>query len=127
MEELKNHVLTDREWHMIARLREVPEGPLREQLFEFLDQLTTVLAATTIVCYTMYTVDPETGQKFGDGHRLIWTVPFVVFGVARYMLLVQSGRGGGEPARTLLGGDPLFLANALGWLGAVVFALWGSG
>ena len=100
---------------------------LREYSVEFLDQLTTVLAATTIVCYTMYTVDPETGQKFGDGHRLIWTVPFVVFGVARYMLLVQSGRGGGEPARTLLGGDPLFLANALGWLGAVVFALWGSG
>ena len=40
MEQLKNHVLTDREWHMIARLREVPEGRIRELLFEFLGQLT---------------------------------------------------------------------------------------
>ena len=40
MEQLKNHVLTDSEWHMIARLREVPEGQIRELLFEFLGQLT---------------------------------------------------------------------------------------
>ena len=36
---MKNHVLSDWEWHLIARLREVPEGPLRGQLLELLDEL----------------------------------------------------------------------------------------
>lgn len=40
MEQLKNYVLTDAEWQIIARLREVPEGRMREMLFEFLGQLT---------------------------------------------------------------------------------------
>ena len=40
----------------------------------------------------------------------MWTVPFVVFGLARYMLLVQTQKGGGSPTRVLLGGDLLFLS-----------------
>jgi hypothetical protein len=40
MEQLKNYVLSDSEWRIIARLREVPESPVRGLLFEFLDQLT---------------------------------------------------------------------------------------
>ena len=49
----------------------------------FLDQMVTVLAACTIVCYTMYTVDAATAEKFGDDNRLVWSVPFVVFGIGR--------------------------------------------
>lgn len=84
----------------------------------FIDQMVTVLAACTILTYTMYTVADDTVAKFGDS-RLIWTVPFVVFGLARYMLLVQTQKGGGSPTRVLLGGDALFVANALGWLATV--------
>jgi 4-hydroxybenzoate polyprenyltransferase len=82
----------------------------------FLDQMVTVLAACTILTYTMYTVSEDTAAKFGADHRLIWTVPFVVFGLGRYMLLVQTRRAGGSPTRVLLGGDPLFLANTLAWV-----------
>lgn len=84
----------------------------------FLDQMITVLAAVTILCYAMYTVSPETVAKFGDG-RLVWTVPFVVFGLGRYMLLVQTQRGGGSPTRILLGADAMFLVNLLGWVGVL--------
>jgi len=97
---------------------------LREYTTGFLDQMITVLAATTIVCYTMYTVAPETTGKFGGHNRLIYSVPFVVFGLARYLLLVQTQKGGGNPTRVLLGGDALFLLNALGWLAAVGLALY---
>ncbi len=86
----------------------------------FLDQMVTVLSACTIVCYTMYTVSPETARKFGPEHGLIYTTPFVVFGLARYMLLVSQQRGGGSPTRMLLGGDAIFVANAVLW--AVVTA-----
>lgn len=89
----------------------------------FLDQMVTVLAATTILCYAMYTVDEGTIARFGSD-RLIWTVPFVVFGLGRYMLLVQTQRGGGSPTRILLGADGPFLVNALLWVlatGLIVF------
>lgn len=97
---------------------------LREYTVGFLDQMVTVLAATTIVCYTMYTVSDDTAKKFGEQNRLIYTVPFVVFGLARYMLLVESRRGGGNPTRMLLGGDTLFVLNALAWAGVVAFSIY---
>ena len=89
----------------------------------FLDQMVTVLASCTILTYTMYTVSEDTAAKFGDDHRMIWTVPFVVFGLGRYMLLVQTRQGGGSPTRVLLGGDPLFLVNTLAWVATVTLVV----
>ncbi|MCE9594458.1 MAG: decaprenyl-phosphate phosphoribosyltransferase [Planctomycetes bacterium] len=97
---------------------------LREYTVGFLDQMVTVLAATTIVCYTMYTVSDDTAKKFGESNLLIYSVPFVVFGLARYMLLVETRRGGGSPTKVLLGGDVLFVLNALAWAGVVGFSLY---
>lgn len=85
----------------------------------FLDQMIGVMAACTIVCYTLYTVDDLTASKFGEGNRLIWSVPFVVFGLARYMLLARAGTDTGNPTRVFLGGDGLFALNTLAWLGVV--------
>ncbi len=93
---------------------------LREYNGPFLDQMTTVLAACAIVTYTMYTVADETVEKF-HGDRLVWTVPFVVFGLGRYLFLVHTQRGGGSPTRILLGGDLQFALNTLGWIATVVW------
>jgi len=92
---------------------------LQEYSVPFLDQMVSVLAACTIVAYTMYTVDPDTAAKFGASSQLFWSVPCVAFGLGRYMVLVQSGRGGENPSRILLGGDAWFLANTLLW-GALI-------
>jgi 4-hydroxybenzoate polyprenyltransferase len=100
---------------------------LQHYTLSFLDQMVSVLAACTIVAYTMYTVDPDTAQKFGGGPVLFWSVPFVAFGIGRYMVLVQSARGGENPARILLGGDAWFLANTVLWAGVVGYALFGPG
>ena len=77
----------------------------------FLDQMVTALAACTILCYSLYTLTGE-----GVNPDMVWTVPFVVLGLGRYMWLVQKQRGGGSPTRILLGGDPTFLLNTLGWI-----------
>ncbi len=98
---------------------------LREYTIPFLDQMVTVLASATIVCYTMYTVASDTQEKFVAARFLIWSVPFVVFGLARYMLLVQTSRGGGSPTRMLLGGDAMFVANGLLWLVTVLLSVLG--
>lgn len=100
---------------------------LQHYTLSFLDQMVSVLAACTIVAYTMYTVDPDTAQKFGGGPVLFWSVPFVAFGIGRYMVLVQSAQGGENPARILLGGDGWFLANTLSWAGVVGYAIFGPG
>lgn len=90
---------------------------------KFLDQMLSVLAACAIVTYTMYTVAPETAAKFGAGNQLVYTVPFVVFGLARYQLLVHTKKGGGNPTRLFLGGDLLFGLNTLGWMATVLWCV----
>jgi 4-hydroxybenzoate polyprenyltransferase len=96
---------------------------LRDYDHTFLDQFVTVMAACTIVTYTMYTVSDETTANFGKHNLLVWTVPFVVFGLGRYLLLVSTKKGGGSPTRVLLGGDALFLVNTLGWVTMVAWIL----
>lgn len=91
----------------------------------FLDQMVTLVAACTIVAYTMYTVSDETAANFGADHHLTLTVPFVLFGLARYLLLVQTQRGGGSPTRVLLGGDVQFATNAVLYLVVVLLDLYG--
>jgi 4-hydroxybenzoate polyprenyltransferase len=77
----------------------------------YLDQMVTALAACTILCYSLYTIIVAREEV-----ELFWTVPFVVFGLGRYMWLVQQQQGGGSPTRVLLGGDPMFVFNTLGWM-----------
>jgi len=95
---------------------------LQSYSLAFLDQMVSVLAACTIVAYTMYTVDPDTVAKFGAGRELFWSVPCVAFGLGRYMVLVQNGRGE-NPARILLGGDGWFLTNTVVWAAVIGIAL----
>jgi 4-hydroxybenzoate polyprenyltransferase len=83
----------------------------------FLDQITVVLAACTVITYTMWTVAPD--KEWKDDTEMVLTVPFVVFGLFRYLLLVQTQKGGGSPTRVLLGGDRTFVANCLAYALAV--------
>lgn len=76
-----------------------------------LDQLIAVIAAATIVCYALYTLWPETVEKFGTS-ALGFTIPFVIFGIFRYMDLVYRHEEGGRPEKILLSDLPILL-NAL--------------
>ena len=97
---------------------------LRQYSVGFLDQMVTLLAAITIVSYTMYTVAPQTTEKFDNGERLVYTVPFVVFGLGRYLLLVHTRGGGGSPTKVVLGGDLTFVLNALAWVVTASWVVW---
>ncbi len=66
----------------------------------FLTHLITATSACTIICYALYTLAPATVAKFGT-ERLVVTVPFVAFGIFRYMYLVFSCGQGGRPEKTL--------------------------
>jgi len=75
---------------------------------QLLDQLIAICSATTIVCYAIYTLWPETEQKFGT-RALGFTIPLVMFGIFRYLDLVYRHNKGGRPEQILLTDVPLIL------------------
>jgi 4-hydroxybenzoate polyprenyltransferase len=108
-------------------LLEEGAGQHRATLAEYppalLDQLIAVVTGTTILAYTIYTVSPQTVAKVG-GAELVYTVPFVVYGIFRYLYLVFYRGEGGAPAEVLLTDGPLLL-NILLWVGAILVILYG--
>ncbi len=78
-----------------------------------LDQLIAMVGAATVVCYALYTLWPDTVEKFGT-HGLGFTIPFVLFGLFRYLDLVYRHEQGGQPERILLTDKPL-LADLAGY------------
>ncbi len=81
---------------------------------ELLDQLVSIVAACTIVAYSLYTFEAR------DGSALMATIPFVVFGLFRYLQLMHREDLGEEPENVLLSDVPI-LATVAAW--AVTAAL----
>ena len=90
-----------------------------------LDQMIAVVTASTVVSYALYTQAPETVSKFGTD-RLVWTLPFVLYGIFRYLYLVHQRDEGGNPSRVLLNDRPILAAVAL-WTVAVVTIIYHFG
>jgi 4-hydroxybenzoate polyprenyltransferase len=86
-----------------------------------LDQFITLSATATIISYSLYTVSGETVALHGTS-GLIVTVPFVLYGLLRYLFLLHRRDGGGDPAWELLTDHHLQVAF-LGWLVAVLAVL----
>ena len=83
-----------------------------------LDQMIAVVTASTVVSYALYTLAPETISRFGTD-RLVWTLPFVLYGILRYLYLVHQKEEGGNPAEVLLNDRPILVTVAL-WAATVV-------
>lgn len=79
---------------------------------QLLDQLIAVVSAATIVSYAIYTLATETVHKFGTP-LLSLTIPFVIFGIFRYLDLVYRKSAGGRPEKILLTDGPLLVDLAL--------------
>jgi 4-hydroxybenzoate polyprenyltransferase len=88
----------------------------------FLDQMISVVTASTVVAYAFYTLSPEVKVKLGASHMEL-TIPFVLYGVFRYLYLIHQKEGGGSPTRMLLTDRPI-LANVILWLAAVVLIVY---
>ena len=96
---------------------------LQEYSPYLLDQMISVVTASTLVAYAFYTVSPETIQKFNTD-KLGLTLPFPLYGIFRYLYLVHQKEGGGSPSDLLLNDKPLLLCVAL-WVAAVAVIIYG--
>jgi 4-hydroxybenzoate polyprenyltransferase len=83
-----------------------------------LDQMIAVVTASTLIAYVLYTISPETTEKFGTPW-LGLTIPFPLYGIFRYLYLVHQREGGGSPADLLINDRPLLACVTL-WVVAVV-------
>jgi 4-hydroxybenzoate polyprenyltransferase len=81
---------------------------------EFLDAVIAVVTAATMIAYSIYTIWPATVAKFKT-EGLIYTVPFVVYGLFRYMHIVIVKDRGGSPSEILVTDLPLVIDIIL-WL-----------
>lgn len=84
---------------------------LGQYTVKFLDQANNILLGATIVCYALYTVAPETVQRFGTD-ALIYGTVFVIYGLLRYMALLDDVSKGGNPSQMLLRDKPLLFSVA---------------
>jgi 4-hydroxybenzoate polyprenyltransferase len=111
--------------HELVTLNETASGH-RKALSEYspylLDQMISVVTASTLTAYAFYTLAPETVAKYGTD-RLAWTIPFVLYGIFRYLYLVHQKEQGGSPTDILSTDRPLLVTVAL-WAAAIVLIVY---
>ncbi|HKG44288.1 MAG TPA: decaprenyl-phosphate phosphoribosyltransferase [Gaiellaceae bacterium] len=104
---------------VLVGAQRAPGRPVLEGYsLELVDQLIAIVASATVIAYAIYTLTA------GHSRVLLATVPFVVFGVFRYLLLMHRDDIGEEPEQVLLTDVPILLAVA-GWIAtaAAILAL----
>jgi 4-hydroxybenzoate polyprenyltransferase len=95
---------------------------LKDYSVHLLDQLVGLSATTALVSYSIYTIWPSTVEKFGTSN-LVYTIPFVVFGIMRYLYIVYSRNEGGDPSGVLLTEKSILITVFL-WIVATILILW---
>ena len=88
----------------------------------FLDQMIGIATACTVMSYALYTVSNETVVRFGT-RNLVYTIPFVLYGIYRYLYLIHQEGKGGNPTGVVMK-DPSLILNGLLWLLAVVLIIY---
>jgi 4-hydroxybenzoate polyprenyltransferase len=91
-----------------------------------LDQMISVVTASCLTAYAFYTMAPDTVQKYRTD-RLAWTIPFVLYGIFRYLYLVHQKEKGGSPTDILVTDRPLLIDVALWALTIVVIVYTSAG
>lgn len=90
---------------------------------QFLDQMIGIVTASTVMSYALYTISEETVLKFGT-NNLIYTVPFVLYGIFRYLYLVHKKELGGNPTLAILKDLPLIINLILWIVSASIIIYW---
>jgi len=114
--------------HELTSLTDAASGHrpiLAEYSPYLLDQMISVVTASCLMAYAFYTMAPETVEKY-QTDRLAWTIPFVLYGIFRYLYLVHQRDQGGSPTDLLLTDRPLLVDVAL-WALSIVLIVYTAG
>ncbi len=111
------------EYRSLARDASSHRPILAEYSEGFLDQMISVVTASTVTAYALYTMSPETVAKFHT-RLLPLTLPFVLYGIFRYLYLLYRRDLGGNPS-DLVVSDRALLVDALLWMLATFAIIYG--
>lgn len=92
---------------------------LEDYSIKLLDQMIGVVTSSTLIAYTLYTLSEETINKFNTPN-LVYTIPFVLYGIYRYLYLVYHKEEGGQPEIIFFTDRPMLLNIFLYGLAVVV-------
>ena len=95
---------------------------LEEYNPHFLDMMIAIVSASTVTSYALYTTSEETVQRFHT-RGLLLTLPFVLYGIFRYLYLIYRKDRGGDPVETALA-DPPTIINLVLWAATVAVILY---
>ena len=93
---------------------------LPEYNVPFLDHIAAILTSATLVFYALYAMG--VGEE-ESGRQMQWTIPFVLYGIFRYLYVVYRHRDGGDPTAVVWRDRPLQI-NLVLWIGASVLGLY---
>jgi 4-hydroxybenzoate polyprenyltransferase len=103
--------------HELVLLAEAAENhrrSLSDYSLSFLDSTMNICAGAAILTYALYTRADETVQRVGS-RAMILTIPFVIYGVFRYLFLIHERKTGGDPVHLLFRDRPTLL-NLVLWI-----------
>lgn len=90
-----------------------------------IDQMIAITTSSTLIAYMIYTLSEETARKFGT-RNLFLTLPFVMYGIFRYLHLIYSKNLGGNPEEALLSDGPFFLSILFWGITAIIIIYGGK-
>ena len=97
---------------------------LSDYSIPFIDQMIGIASAATILFYVLYAISPDTIERFGS-RNLMLTIPFVLYGIYRYLYLMHRREFNGNPGSTIFKDVPL-VVNGMIWLLFVLFIVYRS-
>jgi len=95
---------------------------LEEYSLPFLDQMIVIVTSATVMAYSLYTFSADNLPR---DHSMMLTIPFVLYGIFRYLYLMHQRDGGGSPEEALLTDRPL-LVCVIAWLATAVAVLYAA-
>ena len=95
---------------------------LEEYSLPFLDQMIMIVTSATVMAYSLYTFSSD---NLPSDHSMMLTIPFVLYGIFRYLYLMYQRNSGGSPEEVLLTDYPLLIC-VVGWLVTAVAVLYAA-
>jgi 4-hydroxybenzoate polyprenyltransferase len=114
--------VTKRRQELKAQVGTTSRSILAQYSVPFLDQIISILTSATLVCYALYAMG--VGEGIETARQMQWTIPFVLYGILRYLYLVYQ-EGEGDNPTTVIWTDRPLQATLLLWIVASLGGLYG--
>ncbi len=94
---------------------------LEEYSLEFIDNMLSIVTASTVMAYSLYTFSTNSGN-----YNMMLTIPFVLYGIFRYQYIIYKKKEGGSPEETVLSDIPLIVSIVLWGIVSVIILYFGN-